>query len=77
MAMNLSFGNIVGLFRGQSGLTQSQVNQQIAQGGGNEVVRDRVVKDERKTRSMKLTGQKVLQKNMLDQAKATKAPKKG
>lgn len=70
--MNLSFSSIASLFKGQSGLSQSQVNQQIAVGGGNEVVRDRMVRDERHNRSLRLTGSRIAQRQMLDKAGVTK-----
>lgn len=77
--MNLSFGNIVQLFRPSAGPTQGQLNQQIAQGGGSENARDRMVKDERRNRSMKMTGNRVAQSQMLDKAGVTKpaAAKRG
>ncbi len=69
--MNLGFGSIAALFR-PTGPTQAQVNQQIALGGGNEVVRDKMVRDERRSRAMHLTGKERAKKVMLDKAGVTK-----
>ncbi len=72
MGFAAGFANIVSLFRPTTAPSQEQVNQQAAVGGGSDSSRDKLVKDDRRSRSLKVTGQKVLQKQMLDRCGVTK-----
>ena len=66
--MNIGFGiSLPGMLRSAAGPTEAQKQTQIAQGGGSENARDRVVTDKRRERAMqsvsaRLTSLKLPQK---------------
>jgi hypothetical protein len=77
--MNLGFGGIASLFRPTALPSQQALNQQVAVGGGNEMVRDRIDRDHKSRDALKVTGAKVGTKKVLDKAGVTKpaAAKRG
>jgi len=72
--MNLAFGiaSMASTFRPTAAPSQGAQNLQLAQGGGNDLVRDRIVRADNRQKSLALTGAKVGTRRMLDRAGVTK-----
>lgn len=73
--MNVGFGlNLGALVRGFTGADQGKINQQAAMTGAaaNLQGQDRIVKTAQRERSMRLVGNGVGQRNVLDKAGVTK-----
>ena len=64
------------------GTDRTQIEQQIAQGGGSDAARDKVARDERRRKSLRLVGRRVAMKQLDDdlgigRVAATKGTKSG
>ncbi len=73
--MHIGFGlNPAAFSRATTGPTQAQVNAQISTGGGSMTARDKLVKSDRRRRSMRAVGLGLVSsRRALEQAGVTKA----
>lgn len=73
--MNLAFSlpsGIASVLGSSAAPSQAARDLQLASGGGSDVARDRIVRNDQRSRALRLTGARVGTKRVLDQAGVTK-----
>ena len=74
--MNLAFSCISGVQGLHATPSQAAQNQQIAQGGGSEGARDRLVRNESRARAMTVTGARLSSQKLFERAAMPAAAKR-
>lgn len=74
--MNLGFALMSSAQRLHAAPSQAAQNQQIAQGGGSELARDRLVRGESRARAMTLTGARLSSQKLCARAAMPAAAKR-
>jgi len=79
MLMGTGLRALTALFRSSATPSQAEQDKQLATGGGSDVARDKLVRDDGRARSMQAVGARVSTKKVLDKAGVikTKKSKKG
>jgi hypothetical protein len=68
MSLGLSLASFQSLLRPAAAPSQAAQNQQITQGGGSELARDRLVRAESRSRALSLTGARLSSQKVLARA---------